>query len=128
MDEIKVLDKLADVIELSKEIYNMDDSLGSLLLTSIKLSMDLYEARAKDQFYSVNDIVSFIANAQDMSTDELLSQSYKSCNNETVVDADENLTAFIMNSAKNIPNVDEYEVAVKELVDDFKKSASTLRG
>lgn len=126
--ENEILSKLENVINLAKEIYEADETLGAIMLANVKFSMSLYEAIAKGEFYGINEISEFYAKIQGITTHALLMKSYPPESVETPIDADEDLTAYIMRSADMYePDTDAYEQSVKELVQDFKNTVAEVR-
>ena len=126
--EEEVINKLAKIIELIKEINQLDESLGSVLLSNIKFSMDLYEALAKEKPYLIKDVVLFYATVQGLSVNSLLNKTYPKGEDESRPTADEDLTKFIMNAgAVYEPDIDSYEKSVKELVSDFKSTVNSIK-
>ena len=126
--ENDVIDKLSKIIELTKEINQLDEVLGSVLLSNIKFSMDLYEALAKEEVYTLKDVVLFYATAQGLSVNSLLSKTYPRGEGEERPQADEDLTRFIMGAGSVYePDIDSYEQSVKELLADFKQAAADIR-
>lgn len=125
--ETLVLDKLNDTIKIIKEILELEPPLGDILMFGVRMTMDLYEAMAKGETYLANDAVEFLAQMQGIPVHDLLYKTYPN-SQEPRVSADEDLTKFIMDSAKSYEkNIDGYKEAVGDLVSDFKKAARAAR-
>lgn len=124
--ENKVLSLLSESVANFKSIAEIDPVLGDILLGFTRQSMDLFEALVKDEFFPVNNTIDFIAQTQGLSTNDVLSKSYpQSCN--TVPDANEDLTDFIMKSSSVYEeNAESYKATVSDLLSDFKANSNKV--
>lgn len=127
-NETLVLDKLQAIVNHVKELNEVEPAFGEMLMFGVRMAMDMYEASAKEAEYLANDAVEFIASSQDMTVHDLLLKSYPQDSNPKPT-ADEDLTQFIMDSAKSYEtDIEEYREAIGTLVSDFKAVAKASRG
>lgn len=128
-NEQLVLDKLNLIINTIKEISELEPSLGDVLISATKISMDLYESLAKEQLYLANDALAFLARVQGLDIADLLSKTYPKGNQSGLIEADENLTQFIMDSAAQYESdIENYRASVNDLIAEFKAVAKEARG
>lgn len=127
-NEENIIDALGTIVDKAKFINENDQTLGGILLAFTKFSMDLYESIAKNETYTVNEIVGFLSNVQGTTTNALLEISYPKDRDDALVSANEDLTQFIMNADLQYKaDVDTYEKEVAALVKDFKKTVAEIR-
>lgn len=128
-NEQLVLDKLNLIINTIKEISELEPSLGDVLISATKISMDLYESLAKGQLYLANDALAFLARVQGLDIADLLGKTYPKGNQGGLIEADENLTQFIMDSASQYESdIENYRASVNDLIAEFKAVAKEARG
>lgn len=127
-NETQIIDALGVIVDKAKYINDLDPALGGILLSFTKFSMDLYECLAKKELYPVNEIVNFLSQIQDTTTNALLSASYPRDRDDALESANEDLTKFIMNADKQYTiETDEYEKEVAMLIKDFKTATNEIR-
>lgn len=127
-NEENIIDALGTIVDKAKFINENDQTLGGILLAFVKFSMDLYESIAKNEMYTVNEIVGFLSNVQGTTTNALLETSYPKDRDDALASANEDLTQFIMNADLQYKaDVDTYEKEVAALVKDFKKTVAEIR-
>lgn len=132
MDSIenRLIDKINKMIDLTKEISDIDRAIGDIFFMNILNSIDIINAEIKSEELDISDKLKTISKFLGVDLEKLISEiiedKYTTLQDGTLKDSEEvneEILDFIINNSKDIDN---YEAFLKE--NNVKENLNYLKG
>lgn len=132
MDSIenRLIDKINKMIDLTKEISDIDRAIGDIFFMNILNSIDIINAEIKSEELDISDKLKTISKFLGVDLEKLISEiiedKYTTLQDGTLKDSEEvneEILDFIINNSKDIDN---YEAFLKE--NSVKENLNYLKG
>lgn len=132
MDSIEniLIDKINKMIDLTKEISDIDRAIGDIFFMNILNSIDIINAEIKSEELDISDKLKTISKFLGVDLEKLIAEiiedKYTTLQDGTLKDSEEvneEVLDFIINNSKDIDN---YETFLKE--NSVKENLNYLKG
>lgn len=132
MDSIEniLIDKINKMIDLTKEISDIDRAIGDIFFMNILNSIDIINAEIKSEELDISDKLKTISKFLGVDLEKLIAEiiedKYTTLQDGTLKDSEEvneEVLDFIINNSKDIDN---YEAFLKE--NNVKENLNYLKG
>ena len=132
MDSIenRLIDKINKMIDLTKEISDIDRAIGDIFFMNILNSIDIINAEIKSEELDISDKLKTISKFLGVDLEKLISEiiedKYTTLQDGSLKDSEEvneEVLEFIINNSKDIDN---YETFLKE--NSVKENLNYLKG
>lgn len=122
-----ILDKLEKLIEICKEISDIDSKVGDVFLMNVFNSMEIIKTSVQKTPIDISDKIVTISNYLGIDLEELVINILEKHNNYLEIiqeETDANTVDFIINNTKNIDDYEKFlqENSVKENLDYLKEN------
>ena len=127
----KIMDKVKQLVEISKEIADLDKVIGDVFLMNILNSMDIIQSSANSQELDISEKIKVMSNLLGIDLEvfiaKLIEDKYTPTQNGELIkneEIQEEVLDFIINNSKDIDDYEKFlkDNSIKENLDYLKEN------
>jgi hypothetical protein len=127
----EILNKIEQMVNIAREISEIDETMGDVFLMNLRNSMDIIETSIENKPIDISDKIILLAELLNLDLEtyieDIVKAKFSETQDGTLVsreEADKEVLDFIINNTKNIDDYEKFlkENSVKENLDYLKET------